>query len=88
MKAYEIEIQDFNSSGILATARSTGTTHMRHLGAGFAVPGDCNSLINFYALPHKNGYEYRVADTNGDPLWEECDPQAFADIANQCGVAI
>jgi len=81
---YDIEIETFNSAGIRAEARRSGITHMRHVGAGFCA----GARVEFYALKHPKFGEFRVADTNGDPVWEECDAQAFADLAEECGVEI
>ena len=85
---YNIEIANFNSAGIRAEAARNGITHMRHIGSGYAGDENADSRIDFYALPHPKYGEFRVADTNGDPIWEEADAQAFADLAEECGVEI
>lgn len=86
---YDIEIANFNSAGIRAEAARSGVTHMRHLGSGYAGGSDdADARVDFYALNHPKFGEFRVADTNGDPVWEECDAQAFADLAEECGVEI
>ena len=87
---YDIEIAEFNSSGIRAEAKKAGITHMRKIGGGF-VEGHENEAdwyVGFYAIPHPKYGDFRVANTNGDPVWEENDAQAFADLAEQCGVKI
>ncbi len=87
---YDIEIAEFNSSGIRAEAKKAGITHMRKIGGGF-VEGHENEAdwyVGFYAIPHPKYGDFRVANTNGDPVWEENDAQAFADLAEQCGVEI
>lgn len=74
---YEIEIAEFNSAGIRAEAAKHGITHMRYLGG--------NNEIGIYALPLQNGAEIRVANTNGDPVWEEADTQEFAKLLEEIG---
>lgn len=88
---YDIEIAGFNSAGIRAEAAlHKMATHMRKIGGGYVAghEGQADYFIGFYAIPGRLGREVRVANTNGDPVWEEADPQAFADIAESCGVAI
>lgn len=83
MKTYDIAIADFNSAGIRAVARELGITHMRLLG----ISGEGDHRVGFYALPHpRRGWEIRVANTNGDPVWEEEDAQEFAELAEECGI--
>lgn len=80
-----IKINDYNSASIKAIASKLGVTHMELIGEGHA-DGDTNnpnSLIRFFKIG-----ETRVADTNGDPIWEEEDMQAFAELADECGVEI
>ena len=86
---YEIEISEFNSSGIRAEAERLGITHMRRLGGGYA-DGNNNPdyYVGFYALPHPGGWEFRVANTNGNPVWEEEDEQGFSELAESCGVEL
>lgn len=89
MNKYYIEISEFNSAGIRAEAKRLGITHMRRLGGGHAGGGDrADDYVGFYALPHQSGWEFRVANTNGDPVWEEEDMQAFAELAESCGVEL
>ena len=87
---YSIEIANFNSADIRAEARALGITHMRAIGVGCPEGREdqADYRVDFYALPHPDGYEFRVANTNGDPVWDEADPQAFADLAESCGVAL
>ena len=89
-KAYEIEIAEFNSAGIRAEAKKQGITHMREIGRGYVEghDGDADWFIRFYALPNPKGWEFRVADTNSDPVWEDVDQQDFADLAESCGVEL
>ena len=88
---YDIDVAEFNSAGIRAEALRAGITHMRKVGGGFVSghEGAADWYVGFYAmLNKKEGCEYRVANTNGDPVWEEQDTQAFADLAEQCGVEL
>jgi len=88
-RKYEIEIAEYNSSGIRAIARQAGISHMRLIGSGY-LPGHEDQpdyRITFFALPYQ-GYEMRVADTNGDPIWEEEDQQYFAELAKSVGVTL
>ena len=87
---YDIDISEFNSAGIKAQAESLGITHMREIGGGYVAghEGEVDWYIGFYALPHPKGWEFRVANTNSDPVWEECDEQAFAELAKDCGVEL
>ena len=85
---YDIEIAEFNSADIRHVAKEMGATHMRHIGGGYADgrADDDNAYVDFYALPHPDGWEIKVADTNGDPVWEE--DEGFFDLAESCCVAI
>jgi hypothetical protein len=89
-KTYNIGIAEFNSTGIRSEAEALGITHMRSIGGGYAEghEGEADYYVGFYALPHPNGQEFRVANTNGDPVWEEADPQGFAELAESCGVEL
>lgn len=88
--AYDIVIAGFNSAGIRAEAESVGITHMRSIGGGYAEghEGEADYYVGFYALPHPGGWEFRVANTNGAPVWEEAYPAAFAALAESCGVEL
>lgn len=90
MKTYDIEISEFNSAGIRAEAKKHGITHMREIGSGYVEghEGEADWFIGFYALLNPKGWEFRVADTNADPVWEEVDQQAFAELAESCGVEL
>lgn len=87
-ESYPIEIAEFNSADIRHNAALLGATHMRLLASGHSDgnPDNPNSAVFFYAIPDKNGDEWRVADTNGDPVWEEEDTAAFRELAEACGV--
>lgn len=80
-----ITISSYNSASIKAIASKLGVAHMELIAQGRA-DGDSNnpnSLIRFFKIG-----ETRVADTNGDPIWEDEDMQAFAELAAECGVEI
>lgn len=85
---YDIEIAEFNSAGIRAEAKIHGITHMREIVGGYIEghEGEADWYVGFYALLHPKGWEFRVADTNADPVWEESDAEEFANLAAQCGV--
>jgi hypothetical protein len=88
--SYPIEIAEFNSAEIRHMAAELGATHMRLLGSGHS-DGDTNnpnSRVSFYAVPDEDGAEWFVADTNGDPVWEDQDAEVFAQLAAECGVTL
>lgn len=89
-KIYDIEIAEFNSAGIRAEAKALGITHMRSVGGGYVEghEGEADYYVGFYALPHPYGWEYRVANTNGDPVWEGPEGAGFAELAESCGVPL
>jgi hypothetical protein len=66
-----INVDEINSAGIQYEAKKAGVTTATML----EQHGDGDSRITIYEL---NGV--RVADTNGDPVWEEDDPEAFAEL--------
>jgi len=68
----EISIDDINSAGIAREARKAGITTATKLGDN-GKSGD--RRVTIYQLG-----EVRVADTNGDPIWEEQDHSAFAEL--------
>lgn len=87
---YPILISEFNSLGIQSEAAQYGITHMREIGGGYDSnhEGQADWYVDFYALPDPNypGCEIRVANTNGDPVWEDGDPATFAELAESVGV--
>lgn len=91
MITYDINISEFNSAGIRNEAQQNGITHMREIGGGqYEGCEGADAYVGFYAMPDPNfpGAEVRVANTNGDPVWEEADPAVFAELAQACGVTI
>ena len=90
-RKYDIKISEFNSAGICAAAHELRIKYMRLIGGGYIKEheGECDWYVSFYALPHPNGkWEFRVANTNSDPIWEEADTEEFADLAQRCNVEI
>lgn len=88
--AYPVEIAEYNSAGIRKYAGQIGATHMREIGRGHSDGNsdNPNSLVIFFAIPDTDGDEWRVADTNGDPVWMEDSFQAFTKLAEECGVSL
>ena len=43
--------------------------------------------IRVYSFCDRDGYTYRVADTNATPVWEEQDPAVFAELLRSVGFA-
>lgn len=75
-----ISIGDINSLGIASEMRLIGATEAALIGSG-GCP--------FFAITNPaNGFKFRVADTNSDPVWEEEDAGAFAELAESCGVEL
>jgi len=72
--------EDINSAGILADARSQGYQEVVELAAGSTGPGPDVSITVYLA-----GGEL-VAVTNGDPVWECVDGEAFIDLMIEAGI--
>ena len=75
-----INIEDINSIGIAIEARAAGVTTVTQLGNN-GKTGDAR--VTIYELG-----AVRVADTNGDPVWEEADRAAFAELLDTEGIDI
>lgn len=85
---YDVEIAEYNSADIRYEGAQVGATHMRLIGEGYHLGRqEADAKVRFFAIPGPHG-EFRVADTNGDPVWENNDPQGFAELAESCGVEI
>jgi hypothetical protein len=67
----KIETSSINSTAIRNAATSDTVTLLGEFGSG-------DSLVKIYDL----GFA-RVAETNADPVWEESDPQGFAELLEQ-----
>lgn len=80
-----IHISEINSAGIAAEARKAGLSTVELVGE-FDHPdhqGSGDWMIRLYEV---NGV--RVADTNGLPIWEEDDIEAFTDLLEEYGVEV
>ena len=75
-----ISIDDINSAGIAAEARKAGISTVTKLGDN-GKSGDAK--VTIYQLG-----DVRVADTNGDPVWEESDSATFAELVESEGIAL
>ena len=80
----KIKIEDINSAGIQAQAKIDGVTEMILLGTFDHPehPGSNDWRIRIYDFAG-----VKVADTNGDPVWEESDPTAWAEMMEAYEVA-
>lgn len=78
-----IHISEINSAGIVSEAKAAGLSNVELIGEYDhpSHPGSSDWSIRLYEL---NGV--RVADTNGEPVWEEDDRSAFADLLEEYGV--
>jgi len=84
-----INIENINSAGITSEMRRVGATTATLIGSGEWEDGNPNTRCTFFAITNpESGFEFRVADTNGDPAWEEEDIGAFAELAESCGVEL
>lgn len=75
-----INVNEINSAGIRNEARRDGITFIEELGNN-GKTGDARITV------YKVG-SVRVADTNGDPVWEESDSEAFAELLTSEGISL
>jgi hypothetical protein len=75
-----ISIEDINSIDIAVEARKAGITTVTKLGDN-GKTGDAR--VTVYRLG-----DVRVADTNGDPVWEEQCRVTFAELLESEGIAL
>ena len=75
-----ISIKNLNSIGIAVEARKVGLHTVTKLGDN-GKSGDAR--VTIYQLG-----EVRVADTNGDPVWEESDPSGFLELLDAEGIKL
>jgi hypothetical protein len=85
----KVRVETLNSAGIVSEARNLGLEEIEFIGAFDPVEPlfnvcEADAKIRVYSFP---GLAY-VADTNGDPVWEANDPQAWADLMEQYGVEL
>lgn len=48
--------------------------------------GSADWMIGLYTITTAEGCTIRAASTNGDPVWEEQDAQAFGDLLEEYGI--
>ena len=82
MKTELIAIEDIGSTYIKAEAAKHGITHARFIAEG----GEGENHITIWGLTGADGIEFRVANTNGDPVWEEQDLADFAELLESVGI--
>ena len=80
-----IQVAEINSAGIVSECEKMGIESIELLAEGHSDGNSNNSdsRVRFYMAGC-----VRVADTNGDPIWEEDDPRAFAELIEACQVGI
>ena len=79
----EINICDLNSRGIIAEAMAQMIETVTLIGV-YDNPDHPDS--NDWRIRVYEVGGVRVADTNGDPVWEEDDPEAFSMLLKEYGV--
>lgn len=75
-----IDISSINSRGIYRQAKIDGIETVTHLGDN-RKQGDARVTVYQFG-------DVRVADTNGDPIWEESDHAAFAELLETEGIKL
>lgn len=80
MTSETINIENLNSAGIVAEARKACISTVTKLGDN-GKSGDAR--VTIYQLG-----DVRVADTNGDPVWEESDSATFAELLESEGISL
>jgi hypothetical protein len=75
-----VPVASINSCGIRAQALVDGIDFITPLGDN-GKTGDAR--VNVYQFG-----DVRVADTNGDPVWEESDHAGFAELLEWAGVKL
>lgn len=78
-----IKIQDINSAGIIAQAKIDGINEIKYLGT-YEHPDHLGSSDWTIRLYDFNGV--KVADTNGDPVWEESCPNTWRELMQAYGI--
>ena len=74
-KMTTISINVINSNGIQAQGKIDGITEVELIGTN-GKTGDAKTTAYWFG-------GVRVIDTNGDPIWEEQDPEAFAAMMDE-----
>lgn len=79
-----MKIDDIDSASIQAEARRLGITDATFIAEG----GEGEYHISVWELINPaDGIAFRVAKTNGEPVWEEPDPAEFAELLESVGIA-
>ena len=81
---YPTSIEDINSSYIKLELAPLGITHLRFLAEG----GEGENHVSVWAFAGSDGIESRVINTNAEPIWEEGDPEDFADLIADLGIEL
>ena len=78
-----IHTSKINSAGIVYEASEAGLSTVDFIGEFHHPdhPGSADWSIRLYFVG-----DVCVADTNGDPVWEQDDPAAFAELLAEYGV--
>lgn len=79
MKKTMMKVEDVNSCGIEIECEKMGLTEIELL----ATDGVGDNRIRVFQVG-----PVRVMDTNGDPVWEEADPQGFAEVLEERGIEL
>ena len=75
-------ITDIGSTYIEAEANRLGITEAAFEAEG----GEGENHISVWALTSRDGFIFRVANTNAEPVWEEQDPAVFAELLESVGI--
>jgi len=70
-----IQISEINSANIQAQGKIDGITEVELIGTNGKTGDEKTTAYWFGGV--------RVIDTNGDPIWEESDPDGFAAMINE-----
>jgi len=74
-----MKVEDVNSRGIEIECEKLGLTAIELL----ATDGNGDNRIRVFQVG-----PVRVMDTNSDPVWEEADPQGFAEVLEKRGIEL
>jgi len=67
-----INLTEINSAGLRAQGKKDGITEVQRIGDN-GKTGDAKFTAYWFG-------PVRVIDTNADPVWEESDPEGFAEM--------
>ena len=71
----KISINEINSAALQSQGKIDAITEVTLIGTN-GKSGDDNATAYYFG-------GVRVIDTNGDPIWEESDPEAFAALMEE-----